>query len=73
MININKILDIFMGFCSRFSNFKKIFDEKEYKKMQFRYCLLIQSDQLMATRMIAIPVNSNSFPKHGSVLWALNV
>ncbi len=29
--------------------------------------------RLMATRMIAIPVNSNSFPKHGSVLWALNV
>jgi hypothetical protein len=33
---------------------------------------LIQADRLMAMRMIAIPIYSNSFPKHGSVLWALN-
>jgi hypothetical protein len=43
------------------------------KEQILKNVIIVQSDRLMATRIVAIKVYSNEFPKHGSVLWALNV
>jgi hypothetical protein len=72
--NIFKILDIEIRHNFELKVFSMDVNESKLKNCKTLYIpTQLYSYELMATRMIAIPVYGNSFPKDGSVLWALNV